>query len=450
MNFTKLSLAALVAMGIASNASALENVKVDGSVKLWYQTVDTDADVNSGLFKQAGATGDLVAKLRATGDLTKAVGFGTTLYAATTLGLEQNLVTAEALNLNAGSSAGTGTLSGDSNMPVWLGEAYMTYKAGKTLVKIGRMELDTPLAFTETWNAAPNTFEAALLVNQDLPDTTLVAAYVSRGNGFDNNLAVNRGTVNGGSTGFTSYWALNALGNGARALGGLDNGGAYAAGMINKSIPNLTLHPVYYAVTDTANAFWMDATYNVPNIVKVEALYSTLDTVGATEMALRDVLNVRTSNGGTDYTTDAYGVQVSGAVAGVNLAAAYTSVSKGFLPVANTATGFKKTKLYTASIFSDGEIAAKPDTNSWKVSASTKLAGFDLGASYGSYSVGKNDGQNDWFGARNTEFDPSEIDLSVGTKVGDINVAAYYINQSEFNAAKQDRQAVRVIATINF
>jgi imipenem/basic amino acid-specific outer membrane pore len=450
MKFTKLSLAALIAMGIASNASALENVKVDGSVKLWYQTMDTDANKDSGLFKQAGAQGDLVAKLRATGDLTKNVGFGTTIYAATTLGLEQNLVQVEALNLNAGSANGQNTLSGEDNLPMWLGEAYMTYKAGKTLVKIGRMELDTPLAFSETWNAAPNTFEAALLVNQDLPDTTLIAAYVSRGNGFDNNLAVNRGTVNGGKTGFTSYWALNALGNGAMALGGADNGGAYAAAMVNKSIPNLTLHPVYYSLQDTANAFWIDATYVVPKIVKIEALYSNLDTVGATEMALRDVLKVKTSNGGTDYTTDAWGVQLSGEFSGVKLAGAYTSVSKGFLPVANTATGFKKTKLYTASIFSDGEVAAKPDTDSWKLSASTSVAGFDLSASYGSYSVGKNDGQNDWFGARNAQYDPSEIDLSVGTKIGDINLVAYYINQSEFNSAKQDRQAVRVIATINF
>lgn len=445
MKFTKLSLAAIAAVTFASGAFAAENVKVDGQVKLWYQTTDNDAVADTGLFKQAGASGDLVAKLRATGDLTKSVGFGATMYAATTLGLEQNLVQVEALNLNAGSSAGTGTLSGDSNLPTWMGEAYMTYKAGKTLVKIGRMELDTPLAYTETWNAAPNTFEAALVVNQDLPDTTLVAAYVSRGNGHNNELAANAGTVNGGGTGFTSYWALNALGNGAMALGGTDNGGAYAVGLVNKSVPNLTIHPVYYSVTDTADAVWVDAAYNVPNIVKVEALYSWMDAVGATDNAIKNVLKAS-----TDATTDAYAVQLSGAYAGVNLAASYSSISKGFLPIANTATGFKKTKLYTASIFSDGTVAARPDTTSWKLSASTKLAGFDLSASYSSHDHGQNNGNRDWFGARNTEFSPSEIDLSVGAKLDEINVVAYYINQSEFNAAKNDRQALRVIASINF
>ena len=38
MKFTKLSLAAMIAMGVASSAFAVENVKVDGQIKLWYQT----------------------------------------------------------------------------------------------------------------------------------------------------------------------------------------------------------------------------------------------------------------------------------------------------------------------------------------------------------------------------------------------------------------------------
>lgn len=40
MKFTKLSLAAMIAMGVASSAFAVENVKVDGQIKLWYQTAD--------------------------------------------------------------------------------------------------------------------------------------------------------------------------------------------------------------------------------------------------------------------------------------------------------------------------------------------------------------------------------------------------------------------------
>ncbi|MCI4399883.1 MAG: hypothetical protein JHC37_04900 [Campylobacteraceae bacterium] len=168
------------------------------------------------------------------------------------------------------------------------------------------------------------------------------------------------------------------------------------------------------------------------------------------------------SNTISNKTTSAWAAQVSGALYGVNLAASYSSVSKGFLPVANTATGFKKTKLYTASILSDGEIAAKPDTTAWKLSASTKVAGFDLGASYGSYKVGKNDGVKDWFSfadqagtaAVNQEFKPSEVDLSVGTKIDEVNLVVYYINQNDFTKTAtgetRDRLDIRSVASINF
>jgi hypothetical protein len=459
MNFTKLSLAALVAMGIASNASALENVKVDGSVKLWYQTTDNTsfsnegasaASKNDGLFKQNGATGDLVAKLRATGDLTKAVGFGTTMYTTTTLGLENNLVSSEAITVGATNDA-AGITNGDSNLPMWLGEAYFTYKAGKTIAKVGRQELDTPLAFTETWNAAPNTFEAAVVVNQDLPDTTLVAAYVSRGNG------------NGASTVGKNF---NAYGNFAGSYTPGETGaGAYAAGVVTTIIPMTTLQAWYYDVIDSAKAYWLQADIKAPAIAGVN-LGLGLQYAGVN--AAGDLENYLKSLGVEDRDTDAYAAKLSGSIAGVNLAASYASVSKGTIPVANTSTGFTKTKLYTASILSDGRIAAQPDVKSWKVEASTKVAGFDLGASYASYDVGDNDK-----GARlttgnagagianytlNKQKSPSELDLSIGTKIDDINLTAYYIMQNDYtcnsatatNPEARDRQAVRVVATINF
>jgi imipenem/basic amino acid-specific outer membrane pore len=471
MKFTKLSLAAIAAVGFASSAFAVENVKVDGSIKLWYQTTDntsvatdgaTAASKNDGIFKQNSSTGDLAAKLRATGDLTKKVGFGMTMYAVSTLGLENNLVSGEAVTAGATSSDGT-SLNGTDRNPYWLGEAYFVYKAGKTIAKIGRQELDTPLAFTETWNAAPNTFEAAVLVNQDLPDTTLIAAYVARGNGNNNNLTPNGSTLNASGT-FTSYHnntaalkaaaLVAALGGGVGSAADLaanssdDHGGAYALGMVNKSIPGLTIHPVYYNVTDTATAGWIDVTYVGLPVVKVEALYSYVSAAGVTDKVLKGL-------GIQDRQTDAYAAKVSGSVAGVNLGASYSNVSKGVFPIANTATNFVKTKIYTASILSDGRVAAQPDVSAWKLEASTKLAGFDLGASYASYDVKANNGGYRLFDSYGLDKDksPSEIDLSISTKVDEINIAAYYVMQNDYatvGTEARDRTAVRVIASINF
>ena len=124
------------------------------------------------------------------------------------------------------------------------------------------------------------------------------------------------------------------------------------------------------------------------------------------------------------------------------------------MPVGNTATGFKKTKIYTASVLSDGEIAGKPDTEGAKVSVGYNIAGFDLGASYGWYNVKKNDNLADWFGSRGVEYKPTELDLTVKTKIDQVNLAVMYFNQEEYskNAAGRtlDRQAVRVIASLDF
>jgi hypothetical protein len=64
-------------------------------------------------------------------------------------------------------------------------QAYLTYGLGNTILKVGRQQLPkalSPFAFTEGWQIFKNSFDAALVVNTDLPDTTLVYAAVSKSN----------------------------------------------------------------------------------------------------------------------------------------------------------------------------------------------------------------------------------------------------------------------------
>ncbi len=56
----------------------------------------------------------------------------------------------------------------------WIDVANVTAKMGKTTAVIGRQKLDTPLAFTETWNIVENTFDAFTFVNGDIPKTKLI------------------------------------------------------------------------------------------------------------------------------------------------------------------------------------------------------------------------------------------------------------------------------------
>ena len=57
-------------------------------------------------------------------------------------------------------------------------EAYLEYKNGKTNVKVGRQGIDSMMLATNDTKMIPNTFEAALVTNKDIPDTTVRAGYI--------------------------------------------------------------------------------------------------------------------------------------------------------------------------------------------------------------------------------------------------------------------------------
>ncbi|MCK9373114.1 MAG: OprD family porin [Sulfuricurvum sp.] len=57
-------------------------------------------------------------------------------------------------------------------------EAYGEYKAGKTDVKIGRQGIDSIMLATNDTKMVPNTFEAAVIENKDIANTTVRAGYI--------------------------------------------------------------------------------------------------------------------------------------------------------------------------------------------------------------------------------------------------------------------------------
>ena len=60
----------------------------------------------------------------------------------------------------------------------FIGQAYLNYKMDNTTFKAGRMRLDTPLADADDARMLPNLFEAALVTNSDIENTTLIAGHV--------------------------------------------------------------------------------------------------------------------------------------------------------------------------------------------------------------------------------------------------------------------------------
>ena len=70
--------------------------------------------------------------------------------------------------------------AGDESYSI-LGEAYVNFNYAKTTFKGGLQKLNTPMAGADDARMLPNLFEAYLLINKDIPNTTLVAGHV---NGF--------------------------------------------------------------------------------------------------------------------------------------------------------------------------------------------------------------------------------------------------------------------------
>jgi len=412
---------AVATMALSTAAAALEDIKVSGQAKLWYETnnmqgnslfdntntpnlndvngaaKDTDGDgkADNGSYG-FGSSGEVVFKLGVTGKQGN-VGFGATVYQTSTMGLENNVVTGARSNTN-GVTAGTGEM--------YTGEMYVTIPAiASTTLKIGKQELQTPFAFTEKWNSVPNTFNALVAINKSIQNLTLVAAYVGQGSNA------------------TSWKSDGEVINSFYE-------GAYAAVAHYKNSA-LAANVYLYDVTAVADAYWIDASMTMAG-VKATAIYAGMNTKG--KMAALD-------------DTDGFALSASTKVSGVNLMAAYSQVSdvatgKTGLPLANTATGFKKTKLPTAGVYTDGVYVAQADSKAFKVKASGKLGSTGLALQY-------IDNSNDTTKSLETQ----EIDLIVSQKVGDVNFKAILMDRSFDDAqtsADLDAQHVRIIASIDF
>lgn len=394
-----MSLAAAVLVG--ASAFAIDNVKVSGDAKLYYDTTDQQTTYANGtkspsatLFDQDNSAGQAAVDLGITADLAAGISAGTKLTVLSTLGLENNLVGGVwAGNIYAqGTTAGNG-LQGANGTAWWMSEAWLAGTYGKTTAKVGRMALDTPLAFTETWNIAANTFEAAVIINQDLPDTTLVGAYVGGSNGANGSTVQNAQDGNTPFRGYTSYndgaVAVGAA-LGTAALDAVGGAGAYAAGIVNNSFKPLTAQAWYYDVTQVATAYWLQADLSMDGIL-AGAQYANMtlsDKVTSVGGPAVDVKSIVDANSDVfQMNTNAYAVMLGYALKDVvTVKAAYSSVNdKGVLNIQNTATG-DQSKLYTEAWWNYGVVGA-PGATTMMLNAAASVAGIDLFAQYTNASV---------------------------------------------------------------
>lgn len=147
----------------------------------------------------------------------------------------------------------------------FFGEAYLNYKRGDTNLKIGRQKLNTPLAGADDARMLPNLFEAAVLSNTDIQDTTLVLAQVTQMTvgTFGNVYSPGALSIQSGyGLGFKEATSGDFAEMGVVALGtGTDTSGVTTGAVIYKGIENLTLQAWDYYAWDILNAIYLQADY---------------------------------------------------------------------------------------------------------------------------------------------------------------------------------------------
>jgi len=318
---------------------------IAGEGVAYYQTNNS---LNNDFFSQASSKASLGLQLDLTADLGHEFKLGYQESFLGTLGLEKNLIS------SARQYAKANDLNGRA-----MTKLYISKKENNTLLKLGRQALSmtiSPLAFSENWNVFENTFDAAVLVNKDIIDTTVVAAYIANANKH-NNLS-----------------AFNNLSADAEVL----NAGMVMLTVQNKSVENLPITATYYRLNELAgaksgSAFWLDIKSTKYSPVKMGFQAGHIDPSNALD------------------TTTAFGAKASGKYENFGVSLAYSSVDDGAVSLQNYGTR-GDVALYTQMVNNQGFIALNADTLVLKGVAKLPLGNLTIG--YGvtaDNSVAKND-----------------------------------------------------------
>jgi len=377
----------------------------NGQAVVYYQTEDNwgkgslfeqgPADANTGT-AQAAAGIQLGAVNK---NLLGPIGVGFELSGISSLGLEKDVVSGLV-------QSATGDLTGAA-----ITQAYLTTGLGNTSLKIGRQQLPkslSPFAFTEGWNVFKNTFEAGLLVNSDLPSTTLVYAYVTRSN-----------------------HSIKPLSNFAKIN---ENGDmVHMVTVQNKSIEGLILTGSWYLAPDMisdgndVSVLWGDAQFAMGNYsIGLQGGQVSPDTL---------------------ENTTAFGAKVAAKFGIFDASLAYSTVDDGTVDIVNFGTGVKS-PLYTQAILDQNTFRRDADT--FKVALSTKALGGKFTGVYINCDLGDTS-HAAVFGHQDGAGTYQEIELIYKTKITEnTTLLTAYINQNDDRQDDDSQNFFRIWGKYNF
>ena len=317
---------------------ALKNGKIGGEAKIWYQTNDNNA--NKHIFDSENSWFDAGIRLGYNTDTYKGFGIGVNFYAVDDLGAYETWADRSMMNVD------------HSDVGTWLGEAYISYEIENTSAKLGRQNIKSPLVNSDGWALFPNNFEAITVKNSDIPDTALIGGYV---------------------------WEERWLKSQDQEFNDFHDG-VVMLGVINKSIPDTDLVAWFYHADDDDMSASVSDDNTIATYLEAKTKIDIFN-LGAQYIRIDPDKSVGDS-------TDAIAAMISVKLGILNASAAYSYVGDGALPVAKLSDHRIKTPIYTKTIAGDGDIAGRPDSESFRLSAAVSpLDHLNLTAGYAYYSM---------------------------------------------------------------
>mgnify|MGYP005854906717 CR=1 FL=1 len=162
-------------------------------------------------------------------------------------------------------------LGPDNENLTFIGEAYLNYNYGKTNFKGGRQTLETPMAGGDDARMIRNLFEAYMLTNKDIKDTTLTLGHITRfsqgtfGRVYNANAGDLGNKLLSVTGGYSYHDSLNQVGS-------FVNMGTYA---VNEATNGVSVAAINYTGIKNLNLqLWDYYAYDLMNVVYAQADYS--------------------------------------------------------------------------------------------------------------------------------------------------------------------------------
>lgn len=275
-------------------------------------------------------------------------------------------------------------LSKNNSNDVYLGEGYLQYKNGNTTFKGGRQKLDTPMAGSDDARMLPNLFEAYVLSNTDVKDTTLIAAHVTKfaqGTfGRVYNASANHANAILSATSGYSYW------DSRNQTGSFENMGKYA---VNKNTDGVSVAAaVYSGIPGLKLQLWDYYAHDILNAIYAEANYGWSMSNGVAPYLAAQY--IKEDNIGNDYAgnvnSDFVGAKAGVKVANFDLYGAVSHNSKDASAAATnggTISPWGGMPAYTQGMVTRHQFMA--GTDAWKVAGSYDWKNYGVNLNTGVY-----------------------------------------------------------------